>query len=201
MDQETGGENRGLELSDIMSMLSESGQKKPKKSAEDKMAKEQPAAAQENSSPAVGRDNAFISRLLSDIEQKNAEILKLNSDIMDLKYDIKDKEIEIKRLTSDLEETRKGLEDAAKKLEEANARLGEMDAKLGEMDADRAKLKLKAKGPEDGGEAEEAQPEEDVSVIFKRLTRGDEHPPADDPLNVNPDKPRPPRKTAKLYDL
>lgn len=194
MDQDTGGEKQGLDLSDIMSMLSEDGQKKPKKAAGNIKTKEQPAAAQESSATAVGRDNAFISRLLSDIEQKNAEILKLNSDIMNLKYDVKEKELEIKRLTSDLEEARKGLEDSAKKLDEANV-------KLGEMDADRAKLKLKAKGPVDGGEAEEDQPEEDVSVIFKRLTRGEERPAGDDPLNVNPDKPRPPRKTAKLYDL
>jgi septal ring factor EnvC (AmiA/AmiB activator) len=188
------GEKQGLELSDIMSMLDDGKQKKPKKAAEAKKTNEQVPAPQESSSTAVGRDNAFISKLLSDIEQKNAEILKLNSDNMTLKYEIKEKELEIKKLASDLEEAKKSLDDAAKKLEEANA-------KLGEMDADRAKLKLNTKGPSDGEEAEEAQPEEDVASIFKRLTKGDERPPEDDPLNVNPDKPRPPRKTAKLYDL
>jgi chromosome segregation ATPase len=194
MDSGTGGEKQGLELSDIMSILDDGNQKKPKKEAEPKKTKEQALAPQEASGTAVGRDNAFISKLLSDIEQKNAEILKLNSDIMDLKYEVKEKELEAKKITSNLEDAKKSLEEMAKKLEEANA-------KLGEMDADRSKLKLKAKGPVSDEVAEEAPPEEDVASIFKRLTGENERPPEDDPLNVNPDKPRSPRKTAKLYDL
>src|SRR5208337_673846 len=172
-----GGEKR-LELSDIMSILDQ-GQSKPAaaKKAETPKPQEKPMAP--------SRDNTFAAKLLSDIEQKNAEILKLNSENMSLKYELKEKELEIKKLSMDLEEAKKGSDEMAKKLDEANA-------KLGEMDADRAKLKIKSTAPE-----EEMPPEEDVASIFKRLTKS-ERLDENDADNVNPDKPQPPRKTAKL---
>jgi chromosome segregation ATPase len=179
---DTGGEKQ-LELSDIMSILDQ-GKSKPAaaKKAETPKSQEKPTAP--------SRDNTFAAKLLSDIEQKNAEILKLNSENMSLKYELKEKDLEIKRLSVDLEEANKIIEDLSRKMDEANA-------KLGEMDADRAKLKVKttAMAPE-----EEVPPEEDVASIFKRLTKSERFE-KNDADNVNPDKPQAPRKTAKLYDL
>jgi hypothetical protein len=109
-----------------------------------------------------------------------------------LKFELKEKELTLKKQASDLEESTKKLEEMTQKLDEANV-------KLGEMDADRAKLKIKVT-PENEKE-EEAPPEEDVASIFKRLTKSEDLSDGNDAGNVNPDKPHPPRKTAKLYDL
>jgi|GEM_PF-3914090 len=186
MDTDEIGGEKQLELSDIMSILDQ-GRSKPATAKKSETPKSQ-ASQEKPTSPS--RDNTFAAKLLSDIEQKNAEILKLNSENMSLKYELKEKELEIKKLSMDLEEAKKGSQDMSKKLDEAKA-------KLGEMDADRAKLKLKA-APENV--EEEAPPEEDVASIFKRLTKS-ERIEENDADNVNPDKPQAPRKTAKLYDL
>src|SRR5271157_2128623 len=172
MDTDEIGGEKQLELSDIMSILDQ-GRSKPATAKKSETPKSQ-ASQEKPTSPS--RDNTFAAKLLSDIEQKNAEILKLNSENMSLKYELKEKELEIKKLSMDLDEAK---------------------AKLGEMDADRAKLKLKA-APENV--EEEAPPEEDVASIFKRLTKS-ERIEENDADNVNPDKPQAPRKTAKLYDL
>ncbi len=140
MDQDTGdGGKPRLELSDIMSILGDSEPKKTTVAKKLETPKEQAVKPQENTS----RDNAFAAKLLTDIEQKNAEIHRLNTEIMSLKFELKEKDLTLKRQASDLEESIKKLDEITKKLDEANVKIGEMETKLGEMDADRAKLKIK----------------------------------------------------------
>ncbi|MCD1295454.1 hypothetical protein CUJ83_10630 [Methanocella sp. CWC-04] len=152
------------------------------------------------------QDNAFVSKLLYDIDQKNAEIdqknaeiLRLNNEIMNLKFESKDKELKIKELSSKVEELTKVIEETKSTVKSIEC----APVKPIVQKAHEPVYNIKEDTPED----------EDVATIFKRLQRG--HKGVEEPVNEvygddgadshDPysDNPQPPRKkrTAKLYDL
>lgn len=186
MDSDTGGKPKH-DFSDIMSILGD--EKKPE------------PAPKKHESPKP-RDDTFIKKLLSDIEQKNAEILKLNSDNMALKYSMSDKEMEIKRLQGQSDSLRERAESLKaqvvslnQQIEDLNRFVNDARVKLGEMDSDRAKLTARIV------KEEEAPPEEeDVASIFKRIALDGK---PEETSGDGADKPKPQKKigTAKLYDL
>jgi chromosome segregation ATPase len=193
MDSDIGGGKSRLDFSDIMSILDEDDQKKP-----------EPKAVKKAELP---RDNAFVTKLLSDIEHKNAEILKLSSENMSLKYSLSEKDMEIKKLRSQAESLNGQAESLkaqviglSRQIEDLNKYVSDARIKLGEMDADRAKLTSRIVSH---NEVEKAPPEEDdIASIFKRIAlKGEE--PAGDNAGDGADKPEPLKKikTAKLYDL
>ncbi len=191
MDSDTGSGKQKHDFSDIMSILGD----------EDK-----PAVSVPKKEPAKPRDDAFVKKLLSDIEQKNAEILKLNSDNMAMKYSLSEKDVEIKRLKAQSDSLRDQAESMkaqvvslTQQMEDLNKFVNDARLKLGEMDADKAKLLSRITKKE-----EEAPPvEEDVASIFKRIALDKEEPAEVNPSDNGSDRPKPPKKagTAKLYDL
>ena len=196
MDSEDCGGKSRFDFSDIMSILDEGEQKKPDRVAPAKRS-DAPAAA--------SRDNSFVKKLLSDIEQKNSEILKLSSDNTSLKYSISEKEMEIKKLrsrgdslTGQVESLKGQVVGLNQQIEDLNKFVNDARVKLGEMEADRSKLTSRIARHE----SEEAPPqEEDVAAIFKRIALKAQDPAADTAQKgeepMSPKKPR----TAKLYDL
>ncbi|AFC99142.1 hypothetical protein Mtc_0372 [Methanocella conradii HZ254] len=189
MDSDTGGGKSKLDLSDIMSMLDDT-EKKPEQ-------KPEPARKEKKTEK---QDDGFVKKLLSDIEQKNAEILRLSSENTSLKYSLSEKEIEVKKLKAQLESSN-GLVESLKaqvlslsqQVEDLNKYVNEARVKLGEMEADRAKLAARMAKKE-----EQAPPEEeDVASIFKRIALEAREPGASGEGEQAQKK----QKTAKLYDL
>lgn len=50
---------------------------------------------------ALPEDHNLVPKLLSDIDQKNAEIIRLNNDLAGLKYEVREKDFKINHLTLD----------------------------------------------------------------------------------------------------
>jgi predicted nucleic acid-binding Zn-ribbon protein len=182
MDSDTG--KGKYDLSDIMSMLDE-GEKKP-------------AIAAPKKAEARPRDDAFVKKLLMDIELKNGEILKLSSDNMTMKYALSEKDMEIQKLRAQFEARNGQVESLKAQVMSLNQQIDDLNKfasdarkKLGEMDADRAKLTARII------KEEEAPPEEeDVASIFKRIAlKGEE------PSGNGTEVPSKKQGTAKLYDL
>lgn len=204
MDSDTGGGKSKIDFSDIMSILGEGEQGQQKKPEKEKEAPAKKAEAP----PVAPKDDAFVQKLLADIEQKNAEILKLNSENMSLKYSLSEKDMEVGRLRSQADSIAgqvEGLKSTIVSLnqqnEDLNRYINDARARLGEMDADRVKLTARMISKE----SEQAPPEEeDVASIFKRiaLKAREPEPPADAPVEAT-EKPQQRKKlsTAKLYDL
>lgn len=192
----TGAQKSLFDLSDIMSILEDDSKDKVLKvvDAVAQTAVSEPVEAprpEPKPEPAVQQDNALISKLLSDIDIKNAELLKLNADIMNLKLEIKDKDVRIKELVQKVDELNRLLEESKTAI-----KTPELAKPLAKVSEPVYNIK----------EKEEATDEEDVATIFKRLTRPASAPEPEnedagekDPLK-KPQQPRKP-KTAKLYDL
>ncbi len=187
MDSDTGGGKPRLDLSDIMSMLDDKEERPAQKPAKmEKMAERQ--------------DDGFVKKLLSDIDQKNAEILRLSSENASLRYSLSERELEVKKLKAQLESSSSLVESLkaqvvslSQQVEDLNRYVAEARAKLGEMEADRAKLTERMAKKE-----EQAPPEEeDVASIFKRIALGADEPPASGGEGQTAKK----TKSAKLYDL
>lgn len=51
---------------------------------------------------ALPEDHTLVPKLLSDIDQKNAEIIRLNNDLSELKYELREKEFKLNHVTLDL---------------------------------------------------------------------------------------------------
>ena len=196
MDSDTGGKSKH-DFSDIMSILGD----------EEKQKKPGETAAARKHDHARPRDDAFIKKLLSDIEQKNAEILKLNADNMALKYSMSEKETEVKRLQAQSDSLREQAESLRSQVVALNRQIEDMSkfvndarSKLGEMDADKAKLMSRIT------KEEEAPPEEeDVATIFKRIALDKDEAPKDEALPdgsaADKQKLKKNLSSAKLYDL
>ena len=62
---------------------------------------ETPQAQQPPKVIALPEDHTLVPKLLSDIDQKNAEIIKLNNDVVTLRYELREKEFLLNSLTLD----------------------------------------------------------------------------------------------------
>lgn len=175
-------------------------------------------------------DNALASKLLAEMEQKNAEILKLKSDMMSMQYQFKEKEHrlehqikekdykimemqrQLEREVEDREfrikEKDRDIQGMSAKLEDLQKQYDAVKAELDVINEDKAKIVARAQSHKQKSEAVQAAEEpaivaedDDVASIFKRLTQG--KPPMDEDQQegaANEQKPKK-LKTAKLYDL
>lgn len=64
-------------------------------------AAETPQAQQPPKVIALPEDHTLVPKLLSDIDQKNAEIIRMNNDVVSLRYELREKEFVLNSLTLD----------------------------------------------------------------------------------------------------
>lgn len=225
-DSKATGKKRFFDFSDIISLLEDKTpmRKQPQLPAPEPM-KELPPAEPLIASPkkaielgpsqvASQTDNAIVTKLLQDADQKNAEILKLNNELMTLRYENKDKDQKIASLSS-LEASLKDKEDdltlAEAKIRELDGKVVSLEAKIGELTEQLGALrKLSARETQQEAPKmpveeekpafniqEEAPPvEEDVASIFRKLIDAKESAESTEGQEAI----RKPR-SAKLYDL
>ncbi|CAJ36285.1 hypothetical protein [Methanocella arvoryzae] len=94
---------------------------------------------------ALPEDHTLVPKLLSDIDQKNAEIIKLNNDVVTLRYELREKEFMLNSLT---------LDNANKEL-----RIKELQAAIDDLKAEIATLKaIRPQQPVVFTPAQERQP-------------------------------------------
>lgn len=215
--EKTEDSNKALfDLSDIMSILDDDSPAPVTMRSADAVPKDAGANDQRDvtGTPAVQQssqqDNAFVSKLLSDIDQKNEEILRLNKEMVSVQFEVRQKEVDLKEKDSKIAELNSKIEDLSKQIESFREKVREAVVEQHRAPA----ISRAIKAPETSYNIKEDAPEEEsVASIFKKLQRKSEEPEDieneaaegsesnfHDPYS---DKPQPPRKkrTAKLYDL
>jgi septal ring factor EnvC (AmiA/AmiB activator) len=162
---------------------------------------------------AAQTDNAVLTKLLSDIDQKNAEVLKLSNELITFRYEIMEKDRRIASIPL-LEASLKDKEDelalADAKIRELDGKIVALEARIGELNEQLGTLRmlsareappiaadLPAGEEKPAFNVQEEMPaaEEDVASIFKRILTAKEQ-----DVPEGQEAPRKPR-SAKLYDL